>query len=686
MQYIIVLELYWLCIKIRCKKHNIGFKKHNFSFDNHKTRFNREGEKHNMKNSNHNLSIANHNYAARVSLIMTSITLFAAVIMTTTASVSADSSVVDTVTIDLPSSCSMNAVVDTAHTATLEMGTYSGGSDYPNGIGKTSVSVFCNDPSGFAVYAVGFTDDTYGNNTMIGTNTSSTISTGTATSGTTSQWAMKLTKVTDTSIAYNPANMTITNGYDSYSAVPNDYDKVATFSSATDFTLGAKFTTTYAAYISTSQAADTYTGKVKYTLVHPATSEPNKPQTTTAGKIGYFPNAEGSIEDTMGDQTIGSTATSAVLWASNFKRPGYGFAGWSDKFDWVLGANDASGNGTGENAGYHIYGPNQTIEFTAGQYSTKGLSLYAVWVPSAGSLQNWSGCSSLAQGAVTALTDQRDNNTYAVAKLADGKCWMIENLRLDNTNSDNATGALAQGYGASATYGNFIGLADPETANFTATTGATDATTANSIYYAGTLVAPATVDISQTDYAGYRMPRFRNDNTNATVANVTGTNQSIYSYGNYYSWPAAKANTDYLNTLAKSNAANTSICPKGWKLPQGGNKANESTNDFWALAVTGLNNPNPANYSSLSYPYYTGAAEAGPVDKKLRTFPNNFVYSGYVNGSSVYFRGSGGGYWSATAYSYYDAYCFNFDSTSVTPGTTDSSKYSGRAVRCLVGS
>ena len=626
---------------------------------------------------------------------MTSITLFAAVIMTTTASVSADSSVVDTVTIDLPSSCSMNAVVDTAHTATLEMGTYSGGSDYPNGIGKTNVSVFCNDPSGFAVYAVGFSNDTYGNNTMVGTNANNTIPTGTATSGTTSQWAMKLTKVTDTSIAYNPANMTITNGYDDYSAVPNDYDKVATFSSATDFTLGAKFTTTYAAYISTSQAADTYTGKVKYTLVHPATSVPNKPQTTPVNKIGYFPNAEGSVEDTMGDQSINSAATSATLWASNFKRPGYGFAGWSDKFDWVLGANDASGNGTGENAGYHIYGPNQTIEFTAGQYSTKGLSLYAVWVPSAGSLQNWSGCNSLAQGSVTALTDQRDNNTYAVAKLADGKCWMIENLRLDNTNSDNATGALAQGYGTSATYGNFIGLANPETANFTAANGATDATTANSIYYAGTLVAPATVDISQTDYAGYRMPRFRNDNTNTdstvnpntTVANMTSTGQNIYSYGNYYTWPATKANTDYLNTLANSNAAQTSICPKGWRLPQGGNKTNESTNEFWSLIVTGLNNgTNPANYSSTPYPYYDGSEEAGSVDKKLRTFPNNFVYSGYVDGSSVYGRGSYGGYWSATASSGKGAYVFDFNSTNVNPGTNNSSKYSGRSVRCVAGS
>ena len=652
-----------------------------------------------MKNSNHNLSVANHNYAARVSLIMTSITLFAAVIMTTTASVSADSSVVDTFTIDLPSSCSMNAVVDTAHTATLEMGTYSGGSDYPNGIGKTNVSVFCNDPSGFAVYAVGFSNDTYGNNTMVGTNTNSTISTGTATSGANSQWAMKLTKVTDTSIAYNPANMTITNGYDDYSAVPNDYDKVATFSSATDFTLGAKFTTTYAAYISTSQAADTYTGKVKYTLVHPsdaaAPEAPVEPIDCAGGKICYSPGPS-SVNDSMGDQTVSNTVAAAILWPSNFKREGYGFAGWSDKPDWMLGANDASGNGTGANAGYHIYGPMQTIEFTAGQYSTSGLALYAVWVPSAGSIQNWSGCSNLAQGAVTALTDQRDNNTYAVAKLADGKCWMIENLRLDNTNSDNATGALAQGYGTSTTYGNFIGLANPETANFTASAvHDTDPTEPNSIYYAGTLVAPATVDIVQDNCAGYRMPRFRNDNTNTnttlnpntTAANMTGTNQNIYSYGNWYSWAAAKANTDDLSLLAKSNAANTSICPKGWRLPQGGDKANESTNDFWALIVTGINNGTiPANYSSTIYPYYANAAEAGSVSKILRTFPNNFVYSGYTYNSSVEYRGNYGYYWSATSGSTLDAFYFYLTGYSVYPGTDLAGKEVGKTVRCVAGS
>jgi hypothetical protein len=68
--------------------------------------------------------------------------------------------------------------------------------------------------------------------------------------------------------------MSITNSFDSWHTVPDDYTKVAEYhastgSSATDQSLGAKVETTYASYISTSQPADTYTGKVKYVMVHP---------------------------------------------------------------------------------------------------------------------------------------------------------------------------------------------------------------------------------------------------------------------------------------------------------------------------------------------------------------------------------------------------------------------------------
>ena len=193
-----------------------------------------------------------------------------------------NSSVVDDIDITIPISCSMGGTIDTNHTATLQNGTYSAasGSPYENGIGKTTLTTFCNDVNGFAVYAVGFTGETIeggDNNKLVGVSSGLKINTGVYTSGDTdSSWSMKVNKITDSSQSYNPNNLSVLGGYDNWHTVPTEYTKVANYqaetgSSATDTTLGSKLTTTYAAYVSTTQAADTYQGKVKYVLVHPST-------------------------------------------------------------------------------------------------------------------------------------------------------------------------------------------------------------------------------------------------------------------------------------------------------------------------------------------------------------------------------------------------------------------------------
>ncbi|MBR3131639.1 hypothetical protein IKG31_03630, partial [Candidatus Saccharibacteria bacterium] len=135
------------------------------------------------------------------------------------------------------------------------------------------------------------------------------------------------------------------------------------------------------------------------------------------------------------------------------------------------------------------------------------------------------------------------------------------------------------------------------------------------------------------------------------------------------------------------SVTSTSICPTGWHLPKGGNKSNEANNEFWALIVTGINGgTNPANYDSSTQPYYTGTPEGSGASNALRAYPNNFVYSGYVNSGSVYSRGSTGGYWSSTANSSPYAYSMSFDSSYVGPGTSYGSKNLGRSIRCLAPS
>ena len=70
----------------------------------------------------------------------------------------ADSSEVVTTSITVPIACTMQGS-GTTHTATLAPSTYSGaiGSEYENGIGKTTLTAICNDDNGFASYAVGST-------------------------------------------------------------------------------------------------------------------------------------------------------------------------------------------------------------------------------------------------------------------------------------------------------------------------------------------------------------------------------------------------------------------------------------------------------------------------------------------------------------------------------------------------
>ena len=581
-----------------------------------------------------------------------------------------------TASVTVAAACTMSSVIDTAHNTTISNGTYK------EDIGKTTLKVVCNDNSGFSVYAVGYSGDEYGNNKLLANvggvlNPTNDIVTGTATSGNTSNWAMKVSAVNG---AYSPTVGSDTNGtFFNYHIVPDKYAKVATFTSTTDAVVGSSIEATYRAYVSSTQPAGSYTGKVKYTMVHPASEVPLQPRDATPRCISYWPNASGVV-DSMGDQcSFGNSATVDALWASNFKRGGYGFVGWSDKFDWVLNENDANGNGTGANEGYHIYGPNATIT-TPSNMTEKGLSLYAVWAKSNGNLQGWNYCSALGTGKVTALTDQRDGNTYTVAKLADGKCWMIENLRLDNTNTDNATGALAQGYRKSTTYGDFSGLAEPETANFT------DSTTINSLYYSGTQSGTASINIGTSNRPGYRMPRFNNQNTASPATNMTGTGGNIYSYGNWYTRPAAVANTSYYSTNNQS-ITTTSICPKGWHLPKGGNNQNTANNEFLALgeAIVGSK---PADYSSYTYSYYgnNNTAEGTNASNKFRNFPNNFIYSGNFYVSSASNRGGGGYYWSSSVGSNNLSYYLSFLSIYVYPGTVSIYNYYGLSIRCLVGS
>ena len=163
------------------------------------------------------------------------------------------------------SACTMTGGVSDLHTRSVPIATYA------SDIGETTLSTVCNDNGGFAVYAIGYTGNVDGTNTLVhGTNSNKTIATGLTTSGNVSSWAMRLAAVQN-----GGSTPTIENGYSSYSVVPNSYIKVVSYSSATALNTSVSFKTYYAVYVSPTQAAGTYTGQVKYVLVHPSAATPS---------------------------------------------------------------------------------------------------------------------------------------------------------------------------------------------------------------------------------------------------------------------------------------------------------------------------------------------------------------------------------------------------------------------------
>lgn len=166
--------------------------------------------------------------------------------------------VTDTVRITIDGACSVGGSTSTPTSGGVTLTeTMTNGSlktwdaDGTNG-GKLIVS--CNNASGWNVKAVGAS--TGGDNTVMVQSASGTpIATGTATSGPTSNWAFKVS---------GPGAVA---AYTSFAAVPGSATKVA---SSNNPGSEVEIDTGYQVWVSATQEADTYTGKVTYTVAQGA--------------------------------------------------------------------------------------------------------------------------------------------------------------------------------------------------------------------------------------------------------------------------------------------------------------------------------------------------------------------------------------------------------------------------------
>lgn len=282
-------------------------------------------------------------------------------------------------------------------------------------------------------------------------------------------------------------------------------------------------------------------------------------------------------------------------------------------------------------------------------------------------------------GSSARLRDNRDGKIYWVEKLADGNCWMTQNLALDITEAGlkasdtdieddwNATTAAEKGYLAPvATFhdvsnqqsiavsnvalsfnpGKYF-YSKPTSQNICATTSTMKECTGNYGW----------IDVSshQSSY----------DTIYAGAYDYTADNDFVYNAhylgGNYYSWYALTAGQSA--QISAGGSATQSICPKGWTLPsKDGNKS----------------------YTELFNAYgerASGTLKYGNQD--IRTAPLYFVAAGgWVR--RAYFIGFSGYYATKDTYSSGTPWLMTFSNNSI--DITSGSSYgrsNGVSVRCV---
>ena len=161
------------------------------------------------------------------------------------------------------------------------------------------------------------------------------------------------------------------------------------------------------------------------------------------------------------------------------------------------------------------------------------------------------------------MIDVRDGEAYQVKKLADGRCWMTENLRLEDATLTSADTNLPAGK---------------------------------------TVILPASTT------SGWCNGNSAGCYEQLLTMNYTDAGNSSHpEYGSYYNWYTATATYGKRSTTSDTNY---SICPAGWHLPKGG-----PNGEFQALYDAGYNTP-ALMMKDAGGPHFvlSGAREAGTTE------------------------------------------------------------------------
>ena len=261
-------------------------------------------------------------------------------------------------------------------------------------------------------------------------------------------------------------------------------------------------------------------------------------------KVKYDPNADSDqVSGMPSNNTSATTSTqSFALPSEEPKRSGYEFIGWCDTTPNKESKTvDVCQNGKSYQASdtYTLSKKDETVTF------------YAMWVDNDHIMQNWKGCATATKNEQITLVDIRDNRPYYVAQLADGNCWMTENLDLFLDENKPLI---------------------PETSDVKAEWKPKTTHKPNdSIKFIEDYNHPDSYDPGDICWTKEKSYAYAAGDTRLGYDDgsleCSKHASSHYHFGNFYNFTAAVAQYDTSDPIVEKKVYDTSICPAGWQLP-----------------------------------------------------------------------------------------------------------------------
>lgn len=271
-------------------------------------------------------------------------------------------------------------------------------------------------------------------------------------------------------------------------------------------------------------------------------------------------------------------------------------------------------------------------------------------------------CAGMEVYTTVVLKDTRNSQDYRVRRMPDGRCWMIDNMKLAGVTLTSGDSNVTSDFTIPA---NPVQDAASRLTNGICVGGEVTGTGA---YL--TCDGTSTQSATNNRFIAYSDPVGVENNTYTNCIKQIGISvDSLTNCGYLYNYYTATAGTGG-NDMTTGNAP-SSICPAGWKLPTGG-----SGGEFAILnraMATGDISAEPSDESAASINWrYRGPYEGASVAQYTSSFAlSNWEYS-YTH-------------WSSTLASATSSYALiSMTTNSYVTSTMGRSKINGYPVRCVL--